>query len=93
MVGVQAEKDVHKLRTHIKSINLKKKPACSWIKLKNQLSLFGIGDWTRPQIKDIQAKLAEDLQMVKELDYVLDTALSFRETEEDFRHWYRVASI
>ncbi|ONK61901.1 uncharacterized protein A4U43_C08F34740 [Asparagus officinalis] len=75
--------DVNKLRTHMKSIDLTKKPACSWIKLKNKVSSFGIGDWTHPQAKEIQAKLEEILQMVKELGYVPDTSLSLHDTDEE----------
>ncbi|MQM03136.1 hypothetical protein Taro_035915, partial [Colocasia esculenta] len=75
--------DVENVRTHMKSVKLKKKPACSWIKVKNKVNTFGIGDWTHPQAGEIQAKLEEMLQLVKEVGYVPETTFELHDTDEE----------
>ncbi|XP_074589903.1 pentatricopeptide repeat-containing protein At2g03880, mitochondrial [Curcuma longa] len=75
--------DVDRLRKKMESINLKKRPACSWIKIKNQVSTFGIGDRTHPQANQIYAKLEEMLQMIKKLGYVADTSFALHDTDEE----------
>ncbi|XP_010922365.1 pentatricopeptide repeat-containing protein At2g03880, mitochondrial isoform X1 [Elaeis guineensis] len=75
--------DVDKLRMHMKSINLKKRPACSWIKVKNEVNSFGIGDKSHPQALRIYSKLEEILQMVKQVGYVADTSFALHDTDEE----------
>ncbi|WOL04795.1 hypothetical protein Cni_G13517 [Canna indica] len=75
--------DVDRLRRKMESINLKKKPACSWIKVKNQVSAFGIGDRSHPQANQIYAKLKEMLQMIKKVGYVADTSFALHDTDEE----------
>ncbi|XP_039135534.1 LOW QUALITY PROTEIN: pentatricopeptide repeat-containing protein At3g24000, mitochondrial-like [Dioscorea cayenensis subsp. rotundata] len=75
--------DVEKVRTHMKSINLKKRPACSWIKVKNKVSSFGSGDRGHPQAELIYAKLEGMLHMVKELGYVADTSFTLHDIDEE----------
>ncbi|URE23864.1 pentatricopeptide [Musa troglodytarum] len=75
--------DVDRLRRKMESINLKKRPACSWIKVKNQVSAFGIGDRTHQQANQIYAKLDEILQLIKKLGYVADTSFALHDIDEE----------
>ncbi|KAJ4843336.1 hypothetical protein Tsubulata_026709 [Turnera subulata] len=43
--------DVENVRSEMGSYKIKKKPACSWVKLNNRLSSFGIGDQSHPQTR------------------------------------------
>lgn len=75
--------DVEKVRNQMQSYNIKKKPACSWIKVKNKVSSFGIGDRTHPQAKQVYAKLEELLQKIKEVGYVADTTFVLHDTDDE----------
>ncbi|XP_058097163.1 pentatricopeptide repeat-containing protein At3g24000, mitochondrial [Magnolia sinica] len=75
--------DVEKVRSHMELNNVKKRPACSWIKVKNEVSLFGMGDRTHPRAKQIYAKLEELLQMIKEAGYVADTTFVLHDTDDE----------
>ncbi|XP_072955201.1 pentatricopeptide repeat-containing protein At2g03880, mitochondrial isoform X1 [Typha angustifolia] len=75
--------EVNDLRRHMKSINLKKRPACSWIKLKNEISSFGTGDKTHRLAKQIYAKLEEIMLKVKQVGYVADTSFALHDTDEE----------
>ncbi|KAL5977493.1 hypothetical protein ACLOJK_021840 [Asimina triloba] len=75
--------DVEKLRSHMELNNVKKKPACSWIKVKNEVSSFGTGDRTHLQTKQIYAKLEDLLQMIKGMGYVADTTFVLHDTDDE----------
>ncbi|XWS27553.1 hypothetical protein CRYUN_Cryun26dG0125900 [Craigia yunnanensis] len=75
--------DVEDVRRQMQSYNIKKKPACSWVKLKNQVGLFGMGDQTHPQTNEIYAKLGELKKMIKEAGYVPDTSYALQDTDEE----------
>uniref|UniRef100_A0A6V7QYB2 DYW domain-containing protein n=1 Tax=Ananas comosus var. bracteatus TaxID=296719 RepID=A0A6V7QYB2_ANACO len=75
--------EVDNLREHMKAINLKKRPACSWIKIKNEISTFGIGDKAHKDKKEIYAKLGEILLMVKDVGYVADTSYALHDMDEE----------
>ncbi|PKA63714.1 Pentatricopeptide repeat-containing protein [Apostasia shenzhenica] len=75
--------DAENLRENMKSINLKKKPACSWIKVKNKVNTFGISDRTHPQAKEIYAKLEWILHFVKKVGYVADISQSLHNIDEE----------
>ncbi|XP_073224772.1 pentatricopeptide repeat-containing protein At1g20230-like [Cicer arietinum] len=49
--------DVENVRNQMESHNLKKKPACSWIKLKNKVVTFGMGDQFHPKTAQIYGKV------------------------------------
>ncbi|KAG0449949.1 hypothetical protein HPP92_027011 [Vanilla planifolia] len=76
-------KDAEKWRTRMKLIALKKKPACSWIKVKNEVITFGIADKTHPKAKEIDSKLKWILQLIKEAGYSVDTSQSLHDTDEE----------
>ncbi|KAK7317377.1 hypothetical protein RJT34_01542 [Clitoria ternatea] len=75
--------DVENVRKRMESHNIKKKPACSWIKTKNKVTTFGMGDQYHPQKAQIYAKLEELKKMIREAGYVPDTSYSLQDTDEE----------
>ncbi|XP_062115734.1 putative pentatricopeptide repeat-containing protein At5g52630 [Humulus lupulus] len=75
--------DVESVRTLMGSHNIKKQPACSWVKLKNQVSKFGMGEKSHPQIRQIYNKLGELMKMIREAGYVADTSYALHDTDEE----------
>ncbi|WVZ49626.1 hypothetical protein U9M48_000966 [Paspalum notatum var. saurae] len=75
--------DVDNLRNRMKTIKLNKRPACSWLKLKNEVSTFGIGDQSHMHTQQIYAKLDEILLKLKEVGYVADTSSALHDTDEE----------
>ncbi|KAJ9139607.1 hypothetical protein P3X46_030325 [Hevea brasiliensis] len=75
--------DVETLRSQMGSNNIKKKPACSWVKLKNKVSSFGMGEQSHPQTSHIYTKLEELKKMIKEAGYVPDTSYALQDTDEE----------
>jgi pentatricopeptide repeat protein len=75
--------DVDKLRSHMMTIKLNKRPACSWLKLKNEVSTFGIGDRSHVHAEKIYAKLDEILLKLREVGYVTDTSSALHDTDEE----------
>ncbi|PKI67824.1 hypothetical protein CRG98_011797 [Punica granatum] len=63
--------------------SIRKKPACSWVKLKDSVSSFGMGDKSHPQMEQIQGKLEELKRMIKEAGYVPDTSFALQDTDEE----------
>ncbi|PWA82854.1 tetratricopeptide repeat (TPR)-like superfamily protein [Artemisia annua] len=74
---------VHDLRVEMESSYVKKKPACSWIKLKRKASSFAIGDKSHPHNDKIYSKLYELKKMVKEAGYVPDISYSLQNIDEE----------
>ncbi|CAN8321176.1 unnamed protein product [Cochlearia groenlandica] len=77
--------DVESVRTQMGSKNIKKKQACSWVKHKDKVSSFGIGDRTHPQTLEIYAKLQDMKKLIKESGYVADTSQALQDTDEEQR--------
>ena len=75
--------DVENVRTQMGSNSIKKKPACSWVKLKDKVSSFGMGDQSHPQTEQIYAKLGELRKMIKEAGYVSDISYALQDTDEE----------
>ncbi|XP_037430104.1 pentatricopeptide repeat-containing protein At3g24000, mitochondrial-like [Triticum dicoccoides] len=75
--------DVDRLRSHMKSINLNKRPACSWLKQKKEVSIFGIGDRSHNDTEKIYAKLDEIFLKLREVGYVADTSSALHDTDEE----------
>ncbi|RZC59052.1 hypothetical protein C5167_006346 [Papaver somniferum] len=75
--------DVDDLRRKMKSSNIKKKPACSWVKVNNKVSTFGMGDKSHPQKDQIYAKLEDLKQIIRETGYIPDTSFSLHDTDEE----------
>ncbi|KAJ4705802.1 Pentatricopeptide repeat [Melia azedarach] len=75
--------EVEKVREQMGSNKIKKKPACSWVKLKDGVSSFGMGDQSHSQTEQIYAKLEELKKMIKEAGYVPDTSSTLQDTDEE----------
>lgn len=73
--------DVESIRRQMGSI--RKKPGCSWVKLKDKVSSFGMGDKSHPQSKQINEKLVELKKMITEAGYVPDTSYALQDTDEE----------
>jgi hypothetical protein len=67
----------------MKTININKRPACSWLKLKNEVSTFGIGDRGHKHSEKIYAKLDEMLLKLREVGYIADTSSALHDTDEE----------
>ncbi|KAI3769017.1 hypothetical protein L6452_00113 [Arctium lappa] len=74
---------VRNVREEMESSNVKKKPACSWIKTKRKVSSFAIGDKSHPQSGAIHAKLDEIKKTIKEAGYVADTSFALQDIDEE----------
>lgn len=74
--------DVHNVRGEMELKNVKK-PACSWVKLRNKVSSFAIGDRSHPQTEQIYAKLGELEKKIKEAGYIADTRFALHDTDEE----------
>ncbi|XP_057737766.1 pentatricopeptide repeat-containing protein At3g24000, mitochondrial [Arachis stenosperma] len=75
--------DVENVRRQMESNKVKKKPACSWVKLKNKVTFFGMGEQFHPQTTQINRKLDELRKIIKEAGYVADTSYSLQDTDEE----------
>ncbi|KAM0846164.1 hypothetical protein ACQ4PT_055867 [Festuca glaucescens] len=75
--------DVDRLRSHMKNINLNKRPACSWLKQKKEVSTFGIGDRSHKHTEQIYAKLDEMFLKLRDVGYVADTSSALHDTDEE----------
>lgn len=73
--------EVERIRRQMGS--LRKKPACSWVKLKDGGSSFKMGDTSHPQTEQIYGKLAELKKKIKEAGYIPDTSFVLRDTDEE----------
>ncbi|KAD1930832.1 hypothetical protein E3N88_15629 [Mikania micrantha] len=74
---------VHDLRVDMELSNVKKKPACSWIKIKRKISCFVIGDKSHYQSDKIYGKLNELKKKSKEAGYVPDTSFALQDIDEE----------
>ncbi|KAF3493362.1 hypothetical protein DY000_02054961 [Brassica cretica] len=75
--------DVESVRNQMGFKNIKKKQACSWVKQKDKVSKFGIGDRTHPQTLEIYKKLEDIKKLIKESGYVADTSGALQDTDEE----------
>ncbi|GAB4849802.1 hypothetical protein Ancab_004600 [Ancistrocladus abbreviatus] len=75
--------DVENVRSQMEMSNIKKKPACSWVKLKNNVSTFGMGDQSHPQAAQINVKLKELQKLIAEAGYVPDTSFALHDMDEE----------
>eukprot|EP01018_Ginkgo_biloba_P012014 Gb_13369 [translate_table: standard] len=65
--------DVTMVRKLMKDMGVKKKPACSWIEVKNRVHAFMVDDKSHPQTEEIYAMLERLTGQMKEAGYVADT--------------------
>ncbi|KAB1216937.1 hypothetical protein CJ030_MR4G016050 [Morella rubra] len=75
--------DAESVRRQMGSNSIKKKPAYSWVKLKNKVSSFGMGDQSHPETEQIFTKLGELRKMIQEAGYVPDIAYALHDMDEE----------
>ncbi|XP_010242885.1 PREDICTED: pentatricopeptide repeat-containing protein At3g24000, mitochondrial [Nelumbo nucifera] len=75
--------DVEDVRRTMKLNNIKKQPACSWTRLKNKVTSFGMGDQSHPQARQIYLKLKELKKIIKEAGYIPETNFALHDTDEE----------
>lgn len=89
--------DVMGLRGKMELEKVKKKPACSWLNVRNNVSSFGAGDESHAESEKIYLKLLELKKEIKEAGYVADTSYALHDTDEEqkednlWRHSERLA--
>lgn len=80
-------KDMENVRNSMSSINIKKKPACSWVNLKNKVTIFEMGDKSHPLANQIYAKLGELMERIREAGYVPDTSFALHDTDQEQKEY------
>lgn len=76
--------DVQNIRLKMDTNSIKKKPAYSWVKLRDKVNTFGMGDNSHhPEFDKIYAKLMEIKEKVKAAGYVADTSFALQDTDEE----------
>lgn len=75
--------DVQNIRLKMDSNSIRKKPAYSWVKLRDKVNTFGMGDNTHPEFDQIYIKLMELKEKVKAAGYVPDTSFALQDTDEE----------
>ncbi|GAA0156252.1 hypothetical protein LIER_13784 [Lithospermum erythrorhizon] len=75
--------DVQNVREDMEANKVRKKPACSWVKMKDKVITFGIGDISHPESEQIYEKLQELRERASEAGHVTDTSFSLQDTDEE----------
>nr|GMC93955.1 pentatricopeptide repeat-containing protein At3g24000, mitochondrial [Ipomoea batatas] len=75
--------DVQNVRAKMELGNIKKQPSCSWVKMKDKICTFGIGDQSHPLSEQIYDKVGELRKKIKEAGYVPDTSFALHDTDEE----------
>ncbi|KAL7130604.1 hypothetical protein ABFS83_13G145400 [Erythranthe nasuta] len=71
------------LRVTMEAENVRKKPAYSWLNVRNKISTFGAGDGSHVEWDKIHEKLMELRREIKEAGYVADTKCALHDTDEE----------
>ncbi|XP_042516686.1 putative pentatricopeptide repeat-containing protein At3g23330 [Macadamia integrifolia] len=79
--------DAAKLRITMKGKGMKKKPACSWIEVKNKLHAFMAGDKSHPYYDRINEALKVLLEQMEREGYVLNTDDVLHDVEEEQKRY------
>jgi pentatricopeptide repeat protein len=74
--------DAAKIRILMKDRGVKKKPGCSWIKVKNKVHTFVVGDRLHPQTDAIYATLERLAGKMQEEGYVPNTNVVLHSVDE-----------
>ncbi|KAF4352448.1 hypothetical protein G4B88_018880 [Cannabis sativa] len=90
-------KEVAKLRICMRNKGMRKKPACSWIEIKNKVHAFSAGDKSHPYYDRINEALKVLLEKMEREGYVADTNEVLHDVDEEqkktllFSHSERLA--
>ncbi|CAA0815488.1 Tetratricopeptide repeat (TPR)-like superfamily protein [Striga hermonthica] len=75
--------DVLGVRVKMETVNVRKKPAYSWLNVQDQVSTFGAGDKSHVECERIYSKLRELRREIKEAGYVANTSSELHDTDEE----------
>ncbi|PON94783.1 DYW domain containing protein [Trema orientale] len=95
--GAGRWKEVAKLRISMRDRGMRKKPACSWIEVKNKVHAFVAGDKSHPSYDRINEALTVLLEKMEREGYVADTNEVLHDVDEEqketllFSHSERLA--
>lgn len=76
-------KDVARLRVSMKKKGMRKKPACSWIEVRNKVHAFVAGDNSHPYYDRINVTLKVLLEKMEREGYVPDTNEVLHDVDEE----------
>ncbi|KAK9113186.1 hypothetical protein Scep_020705 [Stephania cephalantha] len=76
-------KDAARLRIAMKGRGIRKKPACSWIEIKNKVHAFMAGDESHPKYYEIKEALGVLLERMEREGYVPNTDDVLHDVEEE----------
>lgn len=76
-------KEAAKLRKTMKKKGMRKKPACSWVEVKNKLHAFVAGDKSHPLYEQIHEALKDILERIEREGYVPDTGEVTHDVDEE----------
>jgi pentatricopeptide repeat protein len=80
-------KDAANLRISMRNKGMKKKPACSWIEVKNKAHAFVAGDKSHPYYDRINEALEVLLEQMERDGYVPDTKEVLHDVEEEHKKY------
>ncbi|GLT71425.1 hypothetical protein SLA2020_434430 [Shorea laevis] len=80
-------KDAANLRIYMRNKGMKKKPACSWIEVKNKAHAFVSGDKSHPYYDRINEALEVLLEQMEREGYVPDTKEVLHDVEEEHKKY------
>ncbi|EOA29957.1 hypothetical protein CARUB_v10013060mg [Capsella rubella] len=78
-------KEMAKLRLKMRKKGLRKKPACSWIELKNKTHGFVSGDRSHPNMDRINEFLKPVMEQMEKEGYVADTSGVLHDVDEEHK--------
>lgn len=78
-------KEMAKLRLRMKKRGMRKKPACSWIEVKNKTHGFVSGDRSHPSMERINEFLKAVLEQMEREGYVADTSGVLHDVDEEHK--------
>lgn len=78
-------KEMAKLRLRVRKKGLRKKPACSWIEMKNKTHGFVSGDRSHPSMDRINKFLKAVMEQMEKEGYVADTSGVLHDVDEEHK--------
>ncbi|XP_071938098.1 putative pentatricopeptide repeat-containing protein At3g23330 [Coffea arabica] len=80
-------KEAQKIRITMRRKGMKKKPACSWIEVKNKVHAFVAGDKSHPFYGQIDEALQDILERIENEGYVPDTSEIPHDVDEEQKRY------
>ncbi|KAG7583070.1 Pentatricopeptide repeat [Arabidopsis suecica] len=78
-------KEMAKLRLRMRKKGLRKKPACSWIEMKNKTHGFVSGDRSHPNMDRINEFLKAVMEQMEKEGYIADTSGVLHDVDEEHK--------